>query len=382
MACSHVRIDYSAERDVTCSPGNNSQFAIGRTLRLCCPKPRVKATTMRKTDPVKNFEKLWKTFHKRYPFFELRNVDWQQQYEIYRPKVTHETSDEELFAILCEMVDPLNDGHVELEARLGHSRAKRLFTAEKPTQFNREFSEKEIKKLFKTSEKTLMHNGFDALKKTKAWMLRYCRSSTTGYMRILELEDVKKRHLKTALNRISQDFEGLNGFIIDLRDCPGGEDSIAIEIINRFCDKKRVAFHRRTKIGPGEDDFKPRKTWHLEPKGDRQFTGPIVLLTCESIFSGGEAFALAIRELPYVTIIGDHTNGIFSYTFDKTLPNGWDYCLSYQIYYSADMVCYEGRGIPADIKLLNTKADIKNGIDPLIVRALKHLEAQNQTASA
>ena len=121
---------------------------------------------------------------------------------------------------------------------------------------------------------------------------------------------------------------------------------------------------------------RPLKTWCLEPQGDVQFTGPIVLLTCDSVFSGGEAFALAIRELPHVTIMGEHTNGIFSYTLDKRLPNGWEYCLSYQVYFSADMVCYEGKGIPVDIELFNTKADIENGIDPLIDRALEVLQSK------
>jgi hypothetical protein len=34
------------------------------------------------------------------------------------------------------------------------------------------------------------------------------------------------------------------------------------------------------------------------------------------------------------------------------------------------MICYEGRGVPADIQLLNTKADLQTGTDPLIVRAI------------
>jgi hypothetical protein len=38
------------------------------------------------------------------------------------------------------------------------------------------------------------------------------------------------------------------------------------------------------------------------------------------------------------------------------------------------MVCYEGKGVPADIELRNRKADIRNGIDPLIIRALKVLK--------
>jgi len=91
-----------------------------------------------------------------------------------------------------------------------------------------------------------------------------------------------------------------------------------------------------------------------------------VLLTCDSVFSGGEAFALAIKELPHVTIIGDHTNGIFSYQLEKRLPMAGSTVCSYQVYLSADMVCYEGKGVLSTSKLLNKKTDIENGIDPLI----------------
>jgi carboxyl-terminal processing protease len=184
--------------------------------------------------------------------------------------------------------------------------------------------------------------------------------------------------LTAALDKIADDFNDLDGIIIDIRNNPGGDDSTAITIINRFCDRKRVAFHRKTKNGPREDDFTSLKTWHIEPQGDAQFTGPIVLLTCDSVFSGGEAFALAIRQLPHITIIGDHTNGIFSYQLEKKLPNGWHYRLSYQKYFSADMVCYEGKGVPVDIRLLNKKTDIENGIDPLITRALKVLKIKER----
>ncbi len=329
-------------------------------------------------DPEKNFEDLWETFHNRYPFFELRNVDWKKQYDTYRPKVTSETSDDELFKIFCLMLDPLDDGHVELEAKGNGDRKKRYFTSEKKPRFRQEFSDREVKQLFKTTEKTLVANGFGPPRETQAWMLHYCRSPAFGYARILELEGVKKQKLTAALDTIAHDFEGLDGFIIDIRDCPGGDDSTAIMIINRFCDRKRVAFHRKTKIGPGEGDFTALKTWHLEPQGEAQFTGPIVLLTCDSVFSGGEAFALAIKQLPHVTIIGDHTNGIFSYQLEKKLPNGWRYCLSYQKYFSADMVCYEGKGVPADIELFNTKANIEDGIDPLITRALEVLKSKER----
>jgi hypothetical protein len=214
---------------------------------------------MNNRDPEKNFEELWETFNNRYPFFELRNVDWKKQYDIYRPKVTSKTSDDELFEIFCQMLDPLDDGHVELKAKGGGFGKKRFFTAEKKTRFYEEFTDEQIKQLFKTTEKTLVASGFGPPAKTEAWMLHYCRSPTIGYMRILELEDVKKRHLTAALDKIARDFKDLDGFIIDIRDNPGGEDSIAIAIINRFCDSRRVAFHRITKLGPGDEDVTPRK---------------------------------------------------------------------------------------------------------------------------
>ena len=322
-------------------------------------------------DPEVNFEELWTTFHERYPFFEARGVDWRKQYDEFRPKVTQETTDDELFDIICRMLEPLNDGHVKIKSKATENQNKRYYTPEKKPRFWQEFSDSEIVQLFETTGKTLVANGFDPPAKTEAWMLHYCRSNDAGYIRILELEDIKKWKLIGALDKITNDFKDLKGLIVDLRNCPGGDDSTAITIINRFCDRTRTAFHRRTKIGPNDDDLTPLKTWHLEPEGDTQFTGPIAVLICDSVFSGGEAFALAIRELPHVTLIGDHTNGIFSYELEKKLPNGWKYTLSYQKYFSADMICYESKGVPADIELFNTKADIENGIDPLIVRALE-----------
>ncbi len=329
-------------------------------------------------DPRKIFDELWSTFNDRYPFFQLRNVDWNKQYDTYRSQITDTTLDEQLFDLICQMLAPLNDGHVELEGRFNGR--KRFFTAEETPRFYREFSDGDIKRLFKTTERTLVAHGFASPQSTVAWLLHYSRSASFGYLRILELEGVKRRKLTEALDHIARDFGELDGFIIDIRDCPGGDDSTAISIINRFCDQKRVAFHRKTKIGPGEDEFTPLKTWHIEPEGDIQFTGPIVLLTCDSVFSGGESFALAIRQLPHVTIVGDHTNGIFSYQLEKKLPNGWKYCLSYQIYLSAEMICYEGKGVPPHIELLNRKADLETGTDPLIVRALDLLTSRQRGA--
>ena len=119
-------------------------------------------TAMINREPEKNFEKLWETFHNRYPFFELRNVDWRKQYDTFRSKVTRKTSDDGLFDILCQMLDPLDDGHVELKAKARGDRKKRFFTAEKKPRFHQEFTNPEIKQLLKTTRKNSCRQWFRA----------------------------------------------------------------------------------------------------------------------------------------------------------------------------------------------------------------------------
>ena len=153
-------------------------------------------------DPEENFETLWTTFYNRYPFFDIRGVDWQEQYDRYRPEVTAETTDDELFDILCGLLAPLNDGHVNLTATM--SGKTRHFCPEKKPRFWQEFTDGEIEELFETTGKTLVANGFGPPAGTEAWMLRYCRSRAVGYMRILELEGVKKQRSCCRARRVSR----------------------------------------------------------------------------------------------------------------------------------------------------------------------------------
>ena len=69
-------------------------------------------------DPENNpealFESLWTTFYTDYGGFEERGVDWEEQYNIYRPRVSAETSSEELKEMFKQMLRVLDDGHVSL----------------------------------------------------------------------------------------------------------------------------------------------------------------------------------------------------------------------------------------------------------------------------
>ena len=73
--------------------------------------------------------------------------------DTYRSRVTSKTSDDELFEIFCQMLDPLNDGQVELKAKASTNWKNRYFNPEKLPRFRQEFNIREIKQLFKNDRK-------------------------------------------------------------------------------------------------------------------------------------------------------------------------------------------------------------------------------------
>ena len=49
------------------------------------------------------FETVWSTFDQRYALFGARSVDWQALYDVYRPEVGADTTDEQLFDLPFEL---------------------------------------------------------------------------------------------------------------------------------------------------------------------------------------------------------------------------------------------------------------------------------------
>ena len=46
--------------------------------------------------PINNFEIFWNEFDRYYSYFDYKNVDWDSLYTVFKPKITSNTSDNEL----------------------------------------------------------------------------------------------------------------------------------------------------------------------------------------------------------------------------------------------------------------------------------------------
>ncbi|KAA3630663.1 MAG: hypothetical protein DWQ02_17640, partial [Bacteroidetes bacterium] len=87
-------------------------IALLAILAMSCEKAFFEAEP--ENNPEALFEDLWTTFDTGYAGFEERGVDWQAQYDFFRPQVTQNTSEEELADIFKQLLATLDDGHVSL----------------------------------------------------------------------------------------------------------------------------------------------------------------------------------------------------------------------------------------------------------------------------
>lgn len=310
-------------------------------------------------DPVLNFEHVWKTIDRNYGQFQVKHVDWDALYRVYRPMVTAATTDQELWDILLGMLGHLNDAHVCLadgKRRVGGSRNEGFI--------NDAFSLDLVK------SKYLQNKFSDALggSFSSGWL-----AEGVGYLNIGDLKD-GLGPITQAIDAVMAEFHKARVMIVDVRNNPGGTGRSVEIVAGRFADRRRHFETDRTRYGPKHDDFWPESFRHIEPGGPLQFTGPTVLLTDRVSASAAEGFTMAMRVLPHVTVVGDTTEGAFSSQFPERMPNGWTLWVAFKESRDHEGVCWDGVGIPPDLRVINTAADIAAGRDRMLEFARMYLE--------
>jgi tetratricopeptide (TPR) repeat protein len=312
-------------------------------------------------DPVLNFEHVWKTLDRNYGQFRVKNVDWDAIYRVYRPQVSAATTDQELWDILLAMMGHLNDAHLcladgkrrvsgtDYEAR---ARAYQAFSLDL-------VKSKYLQGRFKEALGGSFING---------WL-----AEGVAYLYIGDLKDGLEPITKT-IDAVMAEFAKAKVMIVDVRHNPGGT-SRAVEIVaGRFADRRRHFSTSLTRYGRGHDDFWPGEFRTIAPAGPLQFTGPTVLLTDRVSASAAEGFTMAMRVLPQVTVAGDTTEGALSSQFPEKMPNGWTLWVAFKEVRDQDGVCWDGVGIPPDLRVINTEADIAASRDRMLEFAVTYLE--------
>ncbi len=343
-------------------------------LCLCCDNTQ--AAPFSNKDPEHNFEAFWKIFNDHYAHFENRGVDWKQQYDRFRPKVNANTTDKELLAILNEMVAPLKDGHVVI------SPTGDLPASAKYSRFYQEFPTKELQAQFhQVTLDALYQQGFGSLKKFNSAPYAiggYCRSKEFGYLQLNGFGGMPLGEFSNQLDEMVAEFADVQGLIIDIRINGGGSPAYLDALVGRLTQVKRLVGYGRSRIHKKKNEYSPWMPYLLAPKGENQLVKPTVVLTSGATISAGDHCALYLKEFPYVSLVGENTNGIFSPMLGKKLPNGWEISLSNGQTVSSKRISYEGRGVPVDREVLHYRADMERGIDRGLDSALNYLQSNQE----
>ncbi len=308
-------------------------------------------------NPEAIFENLWTTFNEEYAPFEERNIDWQAQYNMYRPMVNAGTTDGELFSVISRMLSVLDDGHVTLTAP-----ERDLFISNK---IRNELIDDEIFSI--PVIKTYLETGYKEGEEN-SYIFGKIKNENVGY---IYFDYVGDNFLK--LNNFLSDLPNAKGYIIDMRHNQGGDFTYCFSEIGRLTNQSRYVFRSKTKNGKGKNEYTDWHEWHIYPNGE-YVDKPIIVLIDRYTISAGERSVMAFKTLPNATLMGDTTNGAHGTMIGRELVNGWFYSLVPQKVELPDGKSYEGIGLAPDIFSKNTMPEISNGIDKTLQKAIDVLK--------
>ena len=282
-----------------------------------------------KNDLLGNFYALADIIDQHYCFFEDKNLDWNEIVSKYRETLPDTITVIDFFMVCSQMLDELQDGHVNLSSRFATSYYKNWWS-DYPQDFNLRTLEE-----YYLDFNWLTTNGimYKQIQNEIAYIYYPSFSYTIS---------------ETSLDYILAILANSRGLIIDIRDNGGGALTNINTLVGRFIDQPFIGGYLMHKTGPGHNDFSEPYPMKYEPaqEGRIKWTGDIIVLTNRSCFSAANNFVSVMKDLPNVRIVGAKTGGGGGMPFSSEMPIGWS------VRFSA-------------CPILDAKGNvIENGIDP------------------
>jgi carboxyl-terminal processing protease len=316
--------------------------------------------------------------------FEDFGVDWKARVAALQRQRSRISDDNALFDALETLLGGIEDAHVELHGTVA-GRSRELVPGDGKTlksveaRLNGSSPVRQWRQSYRQgiTETILQGKGHEAGNRRVLWG----RVGDIGYINMLAMGGFGSNNNggRAAADAIFDEafatFDGVRAIIVDVSANTGGSDAFALHVASRFADRRRLAF---TKIGVGAQGIDPQSLY-VEPSSRSRYLGPVYVLMSDVTVSAGEIFALAMRAMPNVVLVGGPTRGAFSDAIDKPLPNGWKLNLSAEDYRDPEGRSYETKGLPPqiarDVFPLN---DLSGGHARLVLNLMKEIAQQGR----
>ena len=314
------------------------------------------------TNPVVTFDYLWQQVDERYSLFDVKEVDWGTMYDSLRPRVYNDMSDEELFSVCRDLLNSLNDGHVDLWSSTDVASSEAIFL-QRYAQNNIDINTVALTYLGPHRHTTggLTYNSIDSGRVLYIYYGSFSNKASANQM-------------EYAISL----YPDIDGIVFDIRQNGGGEIQNEWNLMSLLPDKKQLLYTTQLKSGKGHNDFgTPTAVYAPSNKGHKPFTKPFVLLTDRGCYSAASSFALSLKSYDNVTVMGDTTAGGLGIPAGGALPNGWYYRFGVSRIIAPDGINYEN-GVPPDQVVMLDPAATALRRDNIIDSACALIQRQKQ----
>jgi len=187
----------------------------------------------------------------------------------------------------------------------------------------------------------------------------HVESGDIGYIRITQFNQQTFDSLKAAIAKFKTNpgADKLKGYILDLRNNPGGLLTQSIQVVNAFVDKGEIVSTR----GRTPDQY---QAYNARSGYDLSEGKPLVVLINGGSASASEIVSGALQDLKRATLIGTRSFGKGS--VQTVLPLGENGALKLTTarYYTPSGRSIQAKGIEPDYKIVeNVPADLKGKVD-------------------
>jgi len=197
-----------------------------------------------------------------------------------------------------------------------------------------------------------------------------------GYIHILSFKG--RLEIADEFDAALEKLKTTPGLILDVRENPGGFSTAQPRIIGSLITSRKKVCTAYIKNGPEHDNFSKRDTY-FTPMGNRQYTKPVALLINAITGSACDLFVCRMVSTGRPITIGTDTHGNLTGTgVYVQLPCNLVVRVSNGYVCDANGRIIEGNGNVAQIRVEPTIAEVVNGTDSVIKRAVEELRKQTK----
>lgn len=173
-------------------------------------------------------------------------------------------------------------------------------------------------------------------------------TSKIGYVRISDFGATTTRDLTKALKELEKD--GVIGYVVDVRNNPGGYLTAAVEVSDAFLDAGEIVSTR----GKEKTDI---ERMYATP-GDLVNGKPVVVLINHGSASASEIVAGALQDNGRGLVMGSQSFGKGSVQQQKPLGDGTAIHITIARYYTPSGRSIQNEGITPDVEVLHSKVEV------------------------